>query len=445
MNKKISARAAGPLSGLKGKFVIGALALMLALMPSMAHAGAAAGEPAADIVASVEAGSADDASGAEVTTGIALAFGDDSVVQPPRFADNETRPTPPVDEGDDADHTMTFYYCDPMGYEDPDYDDPSGIKLLKKVVVTGLKAGDVLNTADYVEHIDGYFFFDAYPVKPVVSSDESLNYVELTYFKTRDNAFSVDYYQVKGQPGSVVGDEAVAFEKMGTLTVDDQPFDLKVDAARVAVPIENMVCLDAYPESIRLKSDADENVINVFYADAAATLPDSVPAPDDTGSGVDKPGTPDVDQPGAVPPTGGGSGDADAGQPQPPASDDEDNTVPPADDDADAVPPANDEDDADAPAGDDAGPDGSAGDSADADRPAGDAADGPAPEPEVGQPADPAPAEDAAGDDREPQAATPLAQTGDPMVGGAAVAAGLALAGGAALTLSRRRLAAPRR
>ena len=105
----------------------------------------------------------------------------DAVVAPA-----EAAPAPADDSAPEAaptgDRTMTFYYYEPLSYEDPDYSHPSGLRLLKTKVVGGLSVGDVLDTWDYVDDIEGHFFFDAYPAKPVVSEDDSKNFVELMYF-----------------------------------------------------------------------------------------------------------------------------------------------------------------------------------------------------------------------------------------------------------------------
>ena len=101
LNKKTNARAAGPLPGVRGKLAIAAMALALALAPLGSYASAAAMPAETGPVAS-------DAPASDAV----------STVTPPRFVDGETRPEPPVNGDDAADHTMTFYYCEPMGYED---------------------------------------------------------------------------------------------------------------------------------------------------------------------------------------------------------------------------------------------------------------------------------------------------------------------------------------
>lgn len=349
----------------------------------------------------------------------------------PRFVDEETRPTPPVDPDDVSEHTMTFYYYEPLSYEDPDYSDPSGIRLLKKRVVTGLKAGQELDTADYVEDIEGHVFFDAYPAKPVVSSDESLNYVELVYFKTQDNACTVNYFEVKGAPGAVVGSSDIVVEKMGSFTIDNQRFDQKIEGRQVAAPLDEMVYLDSYPESIRLKADPEENVLNVFYAPALATLPDSVAVPEDQPEPSD-PALPDVDAP-------------DAGAPdEPPAddgSDDPAQDVPPVDDGSDEPPAEDGSDDPADPPATDAPPAG--GSSADSEASSG---------ADEGSGADAAPdgsgstgslMKDATSKDAAAQASE-LPQTGDPLL--AALVGTLAAVAAAvvALVASRRRLLSSR-
>ena len=437
LSKKTNVRAAGPLPGLRGKLVIAALALALAPVGTYAGLADAAAVPDAAV------GGAADAPDAATTASLTA---DDAaqdapaapepadIAAPPRFADEETRPNPPVDGDSAADHTMTFYYCEPMGYEDPDYSHPSGIRLLKKRVVTGLKAGQELDTWDYVEQIEGHVFFDAYPSKPVVSSDESKNYVELVYFKTMNSACTVNYFEVKGTPGAVVGSNDIAIEKMGEFTIENQRYDQKIEGRQVAVPIDEMIYLDSYPQSIRLKSDPADNVINVFYADTLATLPDATPVPDaGAAPDPDAPVTPGPDAP-TTPGDGSGSGDADgSGKPE---------VVPPADG---AVPPAG--DDADKPAGDG----GASGGAGDATPPAGDGAKpeggsgAEAPAAPAPTPADPpaASGSDAAGAPA-PKAASELPQTGDALPAAIVGSLAAAAAAGAALLTASRRLRATR-
>lgn len=445
LSKKTNARAAGPLPGLRGKLVIAALALALALAPVGTYAGladaaavpgaAVSGAADAHDVAATAPLTADDAA-QDAPADAPAAPEPADIAAPPRFVDEETRPLPPVDPDDVSEHTMTFYYYEPMDYEDPDYSHPSGIRLLKKRVVTGLKAGQELDTWDYVEQIEGHVFFDAYPSKPVVSSDESKNYVELVYFKTMDNACTVNYFEVKGTPGAVVGSDDIAIEKMGEFTIENQRYDQKIEGRQVAAPIDEMVYLDSYPQSIRLKADPADNVINVFYADTLATLPDATPVPDaDAAPDPDAPVAPGPDVP-TTPGDGSGSGDADGS--------DKPEVVPPADG---AVPPAG--DDADKPAGD-GDADGSAGD---ATPPAGDAA-----KPEGGSGAEapgipaPAPADppatsgsDSAAGAPAPKVASGLPQTGDALPAAIVGSLAAAAAAGAALLAASRRLRATRR
>ena len=428
LNKKTNARAAGPLPGVRGKLAIAAMALALALAPLGSYASAAAMPAEAGPVAS-------DAPASDAV----------STVTPPRFVDGETRPEPPVDGDDAADHTMTFYYCEPMGYEDPDYSHPSGIRLLKKRVVTGLKAGQVLDTRDYVEDIEGHVFFDAYPVKPVVSSDESQNYVELVYFKTMDNACTVNYYTVKGQPDAMVGSDDIAIEKMGSFTIDNQRFDQKIEGSQVAAPLEEMICLDTYPESIRLKDNPEDNVINVFYTPALTTLPGNTIVPDYTTPPAD--GSTDPDAPEVVPP---------AEDAVPPASGDADK--PSAGGDAEATPPAG--SDQAKPEGDSDGSGTAGSDGADGAE-SGQPQPTPAPAPEQQDPAPAQPTPDANADasgsaggaeaaadrdrDRDPKTASELPQTGDALPAALVSVAVVVAASAGALLVASRRLHVTRR
>ncbi|MCI8468616.1 MAG: LPXTG cell wall anchor domain-containing protein [Eggerthellaceae bacterium] len=206
----------------------------------------------------------------------------DAVVAPA-----EAAPAPADDSAPEAaptgDRTMTFYYYEPLSYEDPDYSHPSGLRLLKTKVVGGLSVGDVLDTWDYVDDIEGHFFFDAYPAKPVVSEDDSKNFVELMYFKRCDNPLTINYYELSSKDGwdiDLSDPSNLDVTKMGSFTKENLRYDLKVHADEVVVPVSGMDCVGSYPEQLRLTTDRDRNVISVFYADEAPQH-DPTPLPDD--------------------------------------------------------------------------------------------------------------------------------------------------------------------
>ena len=200
-------------------------------------------------------------------------------------------------------HTMTFNYYEMVHYDDPDWFHPTGLRLLRTHTVEGLNVGDTLNTWDYVEDIDGYFFFDATPANPVVSDDESQNVVDLLYMNPEVNTYTVNYYRVSGhdadantESSAAVGDATVAdidgvslrFEHVGGETVDGQYFNKKIVGTDVAPEIDSLLFLDSYPQSIRVQTSHDANVLNLLYADNHVTLPDRIEVPDDEPA--DEPG-----------------------------------------------------------------------------------------------------------------------------------------------------------
>lgn len=218
--------------------------------------------------------------------------------------------------------SLTVYYCEIVFYEDPDFSHPSGMRLLKTRTVEGLTPGDTINPWNYVEAIDGFHFFDGWAENKTLSTDSSKNNVQLNYFATTNNSFSVNYYMLTdgnapissqnivpdnsgakiGLDGklaagdSIIADyygEPVRITKLGGLQEEGQRFGQMVDGSNYATPIEHMMFLDSYPSSIRVGTDPESNVINMFYAPTLTTPPDETPAPGDGEDGSQTP-TPDV-------------------------------------------------------------------------------------------------------------------------------------------------------
>ena len=95
---------------------------------------------------------------------------------------------------------------------------------------------------------------------------------------------------------SIIADyygEPVRITKLGGLQEEGQRFGQMVDGSNYATPIEHMMFLDSYPSSIRVGTDPESNVINMFYAPTLTTPPDETPAPGDGEDGGQTP-TPDV-------------------------------------------------------------------------------------------------------------------------------------------------------
>ncbi len=267
--------------------------------------------------------SAADAAEAVVDTALdaSAAFAADSLAL---SGDGQTAETNSSGAAEDSVETcsLTVYYCEIVFYEDPDFSHPSGMRLLKTRTVEGLTPGDTINPWNYVEAIDGFHFFDGWAENKTLSTDSSKNNVQLNYFATTNNSFSVNYYMLTdgnapissqnivpdnsgakiGLDGklaagdSIIADyygEPVRITKLGGLQEEGQRFGQMVDGSNYATPIEHMMFLDSYPSSIRVGTDPESNVINMFYAPTLTTPPDETPAPGDGEDGGQTP-TPDV-------------------------------------------------------------------------------------------------------------------------------------------------------
>lgn len=248
---------------------------------------------------------------------------------------------PPAKAEGEGNHTMTFYYCEMVHYDDdPDFSHPTNMRLLYTRTVEGLNVGDELNTWDYVEPINGYFFFDAIPAKPVVVEDESQNGVELRYTNPEVNQYTVNYYRMTDGEDTreasgdeaddsaasdseeaddvlvdEVGDELVAFEKIKSETVSQQRFNRLVNGDQLAQPLEDLMYVDSYPSSIRVTTDPDKNVINLLYADTMTSLPDDTDVTEDSNTDTDTEEKPNPDAgattPDATPDNGATTPDTD--------------------------------------------------------------------------------------------------------------------------------------
>lgn len=219
----------------------------------------------------------------------------------------------------DGDYSMTFYYCEFVSYDDPTFDHPSGQRLLHSHTVTGLNLGDQLDTWDYVANIEGYFFFDAIPARPVVVEDESQNGVELRYMNPHLNEYTINYYRIcdgeephgDAEPETetahratgennddserlveTINGQKVAFDKIKSVTVDEQPCNIKVEGHSWAHELDDLMYLDSFPASIRLSTDPASNVINLVYADTMASLPDDTEVADKPENGSEPDSTP---------------------------------------------------------------------------------------------------------------------------------------------------------
>ncbi|MEC4175207.1 LPXTG cell wall anchor domain-containing protein [Adlercreutzia sp. R7] len=185
--------------------------------------------------------------------------------------------------------TLTVHYCEIVSYDDPSFDDPSGLRLLETRTFE-VKVGEEIDPWHYVRPLDDFFFWDARFDSKVMDADPSKNMVELHYFRSRSSS-TVNYYAVTaaetGEDAcaskTVVADvdgAAVRFDKMGSYEIESQQIGVEIPAESLAVPLDDLVYLDADRDSIKVEALASKNEINLFYTPAAATLPDKAPAGD---------------------------------------------------------------------------------------------------------------------------------------------------------------------
>lgn len=286
-----------PIASRLGKrMAAGLLTAALALMPLTAMAVEASEAEQAPVPEAVDAGApaqdeeaVGDAQAAgfeEIASGAALpGVGELSgeAGQEAQAAASEQPPAPSDAVDGEATYTMTFYYCEVVYYDDPNFDHPSNLRVLGTQVVEGLHEGDVLNTWDYVKYIEGFTFFDAWPAKPVVTTDNEANGVQLHYMRSNQEDCTVNYYALTdgedpGEGTLEIDGKTVGFDRMGSFQIEDQFFGQEMSGAQMAVPIEDMTYVDSYPSSIQLTTNPDENVLNLFYV-AEASLPDATPGP----------------------------------------------------------------------------------------------------------------------------------------------------------------------
>ena len=195
--------------------------------------------------------------------------------------------------------TVTLEYYENVYYEDPDVvPDEDGRSLLGTYTLTGLSAGDVIDTWDYVVDIPGHFFFDAWPGSLTVSEDPSQNVIQLFYFKTQDAEYTVNYYVMTGADltannwSDALRTGTVEFTKIASEKFENQRFNELVQGDAFEYKVDGLYVINTYPEEIRLGVDPDNNVINVLYTPDSVHLPDDVeidekPPADDEFGGTD--------------------------------------------------------------------------------------------------------------------------------------------------------------
>lgn len=287
-----------------------AAALALAPLPSFAADEAPSAGPAPESVvaaAPFALQNADDVEVPMVTEGAVPT--EDAMPLAPAESEGEGRPNA---ANDAEDTTLTVHYREIVSYDDPSFDDPSGLRLLETRTFN-VKVGQEIDPWSYVILIPDFFFWDGRFDSTIMDADPSKNVLDLDYFRSRSSSM-VNYYVVTDGVAESDAERTVVtnidgapvrFDKLGSYEIESQKLGTLIPSEVLAVPLEELVYLDADRESIKVEPLASENEINLFYTPAATTLPDKVPAGDAPELEAPAPGD------GNDPDAGAGEGEAD--------------------------------------------------------------------------------------------------------------------------------------
>ena len=152
--------------------------------------------------------------------------------------------------------------------------------------LSGFHEGQELTAWSYVVDIPGYFFWDGWPNRMVVSRDPSQNVYTLNYVRLWNSEYTVNYYLMTGADltadswSDALAPQDVEFTKLGSETFTNQRFDKLIVGDAYEYKIDDTYVIDTYPAQIRLGTDPDNNVINVLYTPSSTTLPDGIEIPD---------------------------------------------------------------------------------------------------------------------------------------------------------------------
>ena len=186
------------------------------------------------------------------------------------------------------DCSITLNYYEMVMFDDPDVPkDENGLRLMGTRTLSGFHEGQELTAWSYVVNIPGYFFWDGWPNRMVVSRDPSQNVYTLNYVRLWNSEYTVNYYLMTGADltadswSGALAPQDVEFTKLGSETFTNQRFDKLIVGDAYEYKIDDTYVIDTYPAQIRLGTDPDNNVINVLYTPTSTTLPDGVEIPDD--------------------------------------------------------------------------------------------------------------------------------------------------------------------
>lgn len=182
--------------------------------------------------------------------------------------------------------SLTVYYCEIMPF-DESIDHPSNMRLLQTKTFDGLPVGETFNSWDYVENLEGYFFFDGWAESYVLSENPEENNLQLHYFATQNNSATVNYYIMSEDPTDdyetyqsfqsdlvEIGGESILFTKLGEYQLEGLRFNRPVAGEDHAVAIDDLMFVESFPSSIQVSTSPEDNIINLLYAPALTTLPD---------------------------------------------------------------------------------------------------------------------------------------------------------------------------
>lgn len=325
------------------KILTASFAVLFALSVCMPLAALAEGDAQADDpntatdATATASDEVDDAAADEAPAPEIITPEDIQPIEPVPLPDEDATPQPlanmnaptdqaPADDApaadEQADCHLTIDYYEIVYYDE---EEPNRLRLMGQHVVDGLKPGDVVNVWDYVYNIPGYFFFDGTAPSITISADNSKNMIELMYGKLMNNEFTVNYYLMTGADLGA-DDWAGALEthpsfyKLGEQKFVNQIFDEEVKGEYFEFDLDGLYAVDTYPESIRVGTNPEDNVLNVLYVPEDAVPPadvvdPSVPDAPGGGSGGGSVPTPGLPNEVVVPtPT-------DPFQPTPPTND----------------------------------------------------------------------------------------------------------------------------
>lgn len=156
--------------------------------------------------------------------------------------------------------SLTVYYCEIMPF-DESIDHPSNMRLLQTKTFDGLPVGETFNSWDYVENLEGYFFFDGWAESYVLSEGTTDDYA--TY-----QSFQSDLVEIGGA--------SILFTKLGEYQLEGLRFNRPVTGEDHAVAIDDLMFVESFPSSIQVSTSPEENIINLLYAPALTTLPDDL-------------------------------------------------------------------------------------------------------------------------------------------------------------------------